>query len=543
MKLSRALLWLTLATAAAPIARAGDVTLNDVSLSTEAMILRAPRVDLVDTPLSRDEAMALLAPADAATAVARLASLKAKRISIPELSVETRAGGQTQTIVYRDLVLADVDKGRAERIDSPSARFASQRAKGAMNGQCGVLQARGVDFAAIGRVMGQGRAGGGAAQTSVQDFVIDDCAFDAEDGVAITFGRLQGKAFGGRPLLAPLGSLIQPPGAPPPDARAARIAVGRLAADMFDSLAFGAIEFTNLRTTARPPAKPFDLAIKTFRLEAMKDSRIGLLSLEGLTMAIPDGAFALGKGSLTGFDLKPVFAASFAEPAKSAVPRFDGIEIADLARPGLSIGRATIAAARWFNLLPGVLSAEVERAKITPAILGAPALAALGYTTIESGGAFRMRYDADKRSLHFEDLSSRAPEFGAARMSADFAKVGPEAFSGDLEAAKAAIPAIMFAGAALRLEDLGLFARLASKPGVAPSRADLALSARLILRGMLGDAPAMAPAIEAVGRFFESGKTLDLRISAPQPIGLIDLMMAGRLSALADKLTIEAKTQ
>lgn len=527
-------------TLAAGGARAADFTLEDVTLAAGPTTFRAARVEVSGSALDRAGALALLSPADPRPVTERLAAIDARRIAVPELVARTEVGGVVQEIVYRDLALEGVARGRAAGFKAAGARFSSRRAGREETGACGAADATGLDLVAIARLMGEGRANGEAPQTKAREFSVADCTVDLADGLRVAIGRAHGKDIGGRPLLAPVASLAQPaPGGPSPDSPTTRRAVALLAADVIDSLAFGAIDLTDVRATRGAEAV---LAIRRVALENLKDSRIGAVTLEDLAATTADGPVSLGRATLAGLDVRPTFAAAVAEPPRRATPRFDSFEVERLAASGLTVARLRIDAGQWTDLMPTRIDMQAERATIEPARLGMPGLAALGYAMFEARGAFRMRYDADRRVLAFEEISGEAPGLGRARLGAEFVRVQPEIFSGDAETLKSALPAIFFSGATLRLDDLGLFGRVAARPD-GPSRATLADTARLVVRGVLGDGPAAVPAIEAVGRFFGAGKSLDMRIEAPQPLGLIDLMMAGRLSGLADRLKIEAKTE
>lgn len=542
MRLARALLGLALVAGGA---RAADFTLDDVSVTAGATTFRAARVEVSGSPLDRAAAQALLSSADARSIGERLAAIKARRIVIPELAARSEVAGVTQTVVYRDLALGEVDAGRAASMTAAGARFDSRRRGRDVNGACGAMDATGVDFVAIARLMGEGRGEGEAApQTKARTFSIADCAFTSADGVRISIGRSRGRDIGGRPLVAPVASLIQsgPDGASQPDSPATQRAVALLAADLIDSMAFGAIEVDDVRAAGGEAGKGVDLKIRRVAFTGARDSRIADITIEGLSADTPDGPASFDRATLAGLDVKPVFAAALAQSARQATPRFDAFEITDLAVRGLGIGRLRVDAGQWYDLAPSLLAATAERAKIDVAAFGMTALAALGYASIEARGAFRMRYDVERRTLAFAEISSEAPGLGRTNFSAEFSKVQPEVFSGDAQALKSALPAIFFSQAALRLEDLGVFARMAARPD-GPSRAQLGQTARLVARGLLGEGPAGAPAVDAIGRFFESGRSLAMKIEAPQPIGMIDLMMAGRLSGLADRLKIETKTE
>lgn len=522
-------------------ARAADFTLDDIAVAAGPTTFRAARVEVSGSALDREAALALLSPGDPRPLTDRLAAIDARRIAIPELVARTEVGGVAQEIVYRDLALEDVARGQAATLRASAARFSSRRAGREETGACGAIGATGLDLVAIARLMAEGRTDGQTApQTKAREFTISDCAVDLADGLRVAIGRTHGRDMGGRPLLAPVASLTQPgPGAPSPDNPATRRAVALLAADVIDSMAFGAVEFTDVRATR---GAEVNLAINRAAFENLKDSRIGAITLEGLAANTADGPVSLGKATLAGLDAKPMFAAAIAEPARRAMPRFDSLEAERLAANGLTVGRLRIDAGQWTDLMPTRLDIQAERATIEPARLGMPGLAALGYAMFEARGAFRMRYDAGRRVLSFEEISGEAPGLGHARLSAEFAKVQPELFSGDAETLKSALPSVFFSSAAMRLDDLGLFGRISARPD-GPSRAMLADTARLVARGVLGDGPAAAPAIDAIGRFFGAGKSLDMRMEAPQPLGLIDLMMAGRLSGLADRLKVEAKAE
>lgn len=562
MDLKRGLAALAFVVLVAAGARADDFTLDNVTMASPLATYRAPRIEIVGANVSREEAMKLLAADNPQSGPERLARIGAVRIAIPELVSETKAGDYAQTIVYRDLVASGMTHGIAARVESSGARLESRRRDVASRGTFGPFRMEGVDFAAAMRIAGAIRASPDEPkkQTAAM-FSMDGMDLEIADGGRFKAGAMIGRAFAARPLAAPLGSLVEaaPKPAAPPD-EATRAAMAAMSADFLTSVDFGALELNDIavdRTAdTRTPASLVKL--RRLALDGLRDGRLERFVAEGLESAAPEPV-RIERMEIVGFDPRPTFIAA-ASATRRAVPQFDRIEFAGfVATPDdapIEVGRFTLEARDWRDLAPTSLEARVENAAVSLSgadAKRAPLLVALGYDNLKLSGALAARYDAERHQFELTELSVRDEAIGAARIGAFLGHVSPGLISGDETAMKSALAALVFWRADLRLENAGALDRYVAEQArqlgapQAAVREKLATAGRAAVQSLFPSSgkpdPRIATVAAAVEAFLKGSKSFDLTISAPEGIGAVDLMLAGKLGALTDRLRIEARAQ
>ncbi len=542
-------------------ARADDFTLENVTMSSPLSTYRAARIEVVGANLSREEAMKLLAANNPQPGPDRLARIEAARIAIAELISETKAGDYEQTIVYRDLVASDMARGLAARVESSGARIESRRGDVVSRGRFGAFRMEGVDFAAAMRVAGGVRTSADEAKRqTAASFSMDGIEMDIAEGGRFSAGKMAGRAFAARPLAAPMGSLIEmaPKSAAPADEQT-RAAMAAMTADFFTSVDFGALEMNDIAVQVGGDGKaPPAAKLRRIALDGLKDGRLDRFAIEGLETSAPE-TFRIERMEIAGFDPRPSFIAA-ASATRRAVPQFDRIEISGLAAAPdaapMNIGRIVVEAKDWRDLAPTSLKARVDDASVSLAGAGAkraPVLVALGYENVKLSGSLGARYQAERQEFALEELSVRDESIGAARIGAFLGHVSPALASGDETAMKSALAALVFWRADLHLENAGALnryvaeqARQLGKPASAV-RTNLAFAGKTAVQSLFSPAGGadtrIARLADAVEVFLKGGKSFDLMLSAPEGIGAIDLMMAGRLGALTDRLKIDVKAQ
>ncbi|MFO1118443.1 MAG: hypothetical protein U1E28_22460 [Beijerinckiaceae bacterium] len=558
-RLREALLPLVLGLAVCGPAAAEDFTLDDVSMGSATATYRAKRIEISGANISREEARRLLAADSAEPGADRLARIDAARIVLPELVSETRSGDYTQTISYRDVVIVQMAKGVAQTVDCAGATIQSKRGDASSRGTFGASHMEGVDFALLLRIAGGVRgAPDEPKRQTAASFSMDGMTMDIAEGGRMTAGRMTGRAFAGRPLAAPMSSLVElaPKPAEQPS-EAARAALSAMTADFFTSVDFGALELNDIVVArdadARGPATRVD--IRRVAFEGMKDGRIDRIALEGIdTGGAPN--LKILRLVVDGFDPRPSFIAA-ASPTKRAVPQFDRLEVQGLsidAHDGpIGLGKLTVDAKDWKDLAPAALTARAENLAVSlagPAALRAPALAALGYTSLDLSAGLDARYDAQKQELALNEISMREPSVGKAQLAGFLGHVSPDLMSGDDAATKSAIAALVFWRADLALENGGALdrfiaaqAKQTGKPA-ATLRDNLAGAAKALVLNLFATGGKPDPQVSKVGdalaNFVKGAKAFELHLSAPDGLGMIDLAMAGKLGGLVDRLKIDA---
>lgn len=547
---------LTLALGGAAVAE--DFTLDDVTMGSATATYRAKRIEISGANISREEARRLLASDSAEPGADRLARIDAARIVLPELVSETRTGDYTQTISYRDVVIAGMAKGVARTVDCSGAAILSKRGEATSRGTFGASHMEGVDFALLLRIAGGVRsAPDEQKRQTAAAFSMDGMTMDIAEGGRMTAGRMTGRAFDGRPLAAPMSSLVElaPKPAEQPS-EAARAALSAMTADLFTSVDFGALELNDLVVSrdadGRAPATK--VAVRRVALEGMKDGRIDRIALDGIdTGGAPN--LKIIRLALDGFDPRPSFIAA-ASPTKRALPQFDRVEVQGLSLDAddgpIGLGKFTLEAKEWKDSAPTGLNARAENLAISlagPAALRAPALAALGYTSLDVAAALDARYDSTRQELSLNEISIRDVSIGKAQLSGFLGHVSADLMSGDEAATKSAIAALVFWRADLGLENGGALDRFiaaqAKQTGKPPAalRENLATAGKALAQTLFSTGgksdPQVAKAGDALASFVKGAKTFELHLSAPDGLGMIDLVMAGKLGGLVDRLKID----
>jgi hypothetical protein len=569
MRAIRAAAAIVLLALSAGVASADDFSLDDVAVSWGPISYRARRVDVTGAAMSRDDALKLLAADNPDPAPDRFAKIDALRISVQELVSETRGAGYSQTLTYRNLVLDRVAHGRAEAVDLDEIVFDLKGGLTSAKGRMGAVHAEGVDFPAMARLTTQARRTPDEPKSRViSSFRIGSMAVETDDGGHLTTGRISGTDFAGRALAAPMNTLIDP-GAkadgPPPGPEATR-AIALMSNDLLTSMEVGSLEATDLTIARDADARnaSVSLRVKRIGLSGLADGRLANMTLEGVDNLVADQAFRLDKLSLAGFDMRPALRAAVTAPdkraAQAALPIFDRIEINGLTLGAdgapVSVRSSSVDARNWLGVAPGALAVRIQDAMISLKGAGAarsPTLAALGYDQLDLSSGLDVSLDAAKNELSVRELSVDDPNVGGARLSAMFNHASPDLVSGDAERAKIALAAMVFWRADLHLENRGALDRLVSTQakltGKSPAsvRDDLAAGARAMAAAAFAPGQKPGPQVELLGdaaaKFVRGAKSLDVRLFAPDGIGVVELMMGAQLGSLGERLRIEAQAR
>jgi len=547
--------------AGAPV-RAEDFQLDDVSIAAPLGSYRAKRIEVSGSALTKEAAQRLLSSAATGAGDERFAQLDAARIFIPELNAESRAGDYEQTGVYRDVTLGNVVGGIAATIDVSGVEVTARRGGVANRGKLGAIRGEGVDFPALLRIANAARAGADEAKKiTTRRMSIAGAEIEIDGGGRLSVGAIEGQDFGGRPLAAPLAGLAEAaprPGGPEPSP-AARRALAAMAGDVLSSLDVGALDMRDVVMTTPGAEKegPQTVRFRRIGLSRLVDGRIGGFTLEGVAAGADDAKFDVERIDLAGLDVRTALAAAASADPKPAAPRFDRLEIAGLSMTmpdgPISLARAVIEARDWLELAPTKLSARLERAVVSLAGAGAARgalLAALGYDKIDLSGALEARFDAQKGELSIDRLEAEGAGMGAARVSLMLSRVPAALFSGDMQSAQLALPAVTFWRADIGLTDRGLLGRYAAarakdeRKTEAQIRGEFATMGVAMTRALFSVQPNSNPKVEAlasaVSAFAKGAASLEIRAYAPDGMGLIDLSMAAQMGSLADRLKIDA---
>ena len=152
-----------------------------------------------------------------------------------------------------------------------------------------------------------------------------------------------------------------------------------------------------------------------------------------------------------------------------------------------------------------------------------------------------------------DKIEADSAQIGRVAASLMLSRIPVAAFSGDWEAARSAWPSILFWRTDLAVMDKGLIGRIAqvqaAKAGASETqaRARLAQTARALVHSLFAAAPKSDAQVDgladAVAAVATGAPTLDVRIWAPDGMGLVDFALAAQLGTLSRALKIEAKAR
>ncbi|WP_053221017.1 hypothetical protein [Methylobacterium indicum] len=322
--------------------QAGAVALDEVVLPLGPVTLKAPKVELRGTALSRDEARAILDPAGPAPWRTRLDKLDAREIVIPVLRVEQPAGGRVQVAVYHDVVARDVTAGRIGILEAGGATLTVEGPGPDAAGAYGRLSIRELDLPGLARLLAEPGGPDAAPVRVYAGVTAEDIALSGPDGAAFRIARIDARDLTGRPTTIPWGETARAlaEGAGRKDAPE-RARMAGLAADLMDGVAIGGLEISGITlavpggpaaSPGGPGAKPMPVQASLARLTYAPDGEakvgegkvgegkagevkgevkagqpaLGEMRVEGLAVEAPAGRVALKGLTLSGLSLKPV---------------------------------------------------------------------------------------------------------------------------------------------------------------------------------------------------------------------------------------------
>lgn len=563
-----------------------DVTLQDLVLPLGETVLKASRVTVNGTRLSKDDLLALLAPAGDALP-ARLARLDAASLSIPELRVERASGGGRQTVTYRDVLARDVRGGRIAELTASGAALAVERGDRKGVGTYGAIQATALDLTALARLYGEPGDGKGPLQRIYGAIAIAEVAYVDERGTAVKLARIEGRDLSGRTVPATWTGALQafsgPGKTPPGPADRARLA--GLAADLAEGVSVGALEATGLSIQETRGPEPWTVAIGRLRYAGADGS------LEDVSFAGGGVGGRIASLSLTGFSLAPTIAAlrtlsaAASEPSdedlRRLAPAIGTLGLKDMSldlageprppqdRPGPDAARDPLAA-RTAATHIGLRDAAMRfgpprdgvptggRATVSgltlpaAAVAGVPglgSLAAYGYGDLDLDLVADSAWDEASRELRLREVAVSGKDMGTLRLNGTFGGIGPEVFDPDAGVSGFAMLSATAKALDLTIENTGLFERFIAAQSKALSLKPEELKQEYVTASVFG-VPAIlgnsagAKAIgAAMGQFVARPGTLSLSAKAKNAagIGMVEFSASPTPAAVLDRLEVNAK--
>ncbi|MGU3539242.1 hypothetical protein [Methylobacterium sp. A54F] len=315
-----------------------DVTLADVALPLGATLLRAPRLTVSGTRLSKDDLLAILRPDAPEPWATRLARLDAASLTIPELRSEhAGAGPARQVVVYRDVTARDVRAGRIAELTASGAAITVTGGRENGSGTYGAVHATGLDLTALARLYGVAGDGKGPVQQVYSGVSVADVVYTDDGGTTVKLARLEGRDLGGRQVPGGWSGALEAAtrGAPEDAAPAERTRAAGAAADLIEAAALGSLEATGLSVSETRGKAP--VLFEAARMAYAGAGPEASVSLDGLAFAQGGLRVQAGRAALSGFSLAPTVATLRRLAAPDAKPAED-----DLRRLAPAMGTLTL---------------------------------------------------------------------------------------------------------------------------------------------------------------------------------------------------------
>lgn len=565
-----------------------DVTLADISIPLGDAILRAPRVTVSGTRLTKDDLTALLKTGPGEPWPARLARLDAASIAIPELRVEY-VGAAAPVVSYRDVLAKDVRAGRVAELTAAGAAIVvdgvGKSGPITGTGTYGRLRLTDLDLAVLARLYGEPGDGKGNLQRIYASFSLDDVAYVDARGTAVKIVRIEGRDLAGRQIPATWTGALQAFAgldyahlAPPQRAR-----LMTLSADLAEAVSVGSLEATGLGVQETKGPGALNLGI----------ARLGLTGseahLEEIAFTGVDGTQArLARLALNGFSLAPTIAALRKLGAAAGEPSDDDLRrltptLGTLALKDLSLdlpaksGPARDPLAQLGPDRPGAeplhvglrdgamnfgpprdgvpVAGRISLAGLTlpaSAVAGVPGLGSLalyGYRDLDLTLVADTAWDEAAKELKLGEVSVSGKDMGTVRLNGMLGGIGPEVFDPDAGVSGFAMLSATAKALDLTIENTGLFERFIAAQAKVLSLKPEELKQEYVTASTLG-VPAIlgnsadAKAIgAAMGQFVTKPGTLSLSVRPKNGtgIGMLEFGAAPTPSAVLDRLNVDAK--
>ncbi|MCF4124338.1 hypothetical protein [Methylobacterium sp. SyP6R] len=568
------------------LAQDASVALEEVVLPLGPVTLKAPKLELRGTALSRDETRAILDPAGPAPWRTRLEKLSAREIVIPVLRVEQPVGGRVQVAVYHDVVAKDVAAGRIGTLEAGGATLTVEGPGPDAAGAYGRLSAREVDLPGLARLFTE-PGGPGAAPIRVYGGVTaEDIAMTGPDGAAFRIARIDARDLIGRPTTIPWAESVRAlaEGAGQGAGKAEgpeRSRLSGLAADLLDGIDIGGLELSGISFAAPGGGpKPNPVQASLARLTYGTEDGAGRMKAEGLKVDAASGRVALKELTFSGLSLKPVLEGlrrAAAGPLDQAELRRYAPSVGRVALDGLDVDLPADAAPTDPLAASGPLRFAVRNAALAmsdphdgvptashftfdgftcavPPGTTAPVLAdlsGLGYTALDLSGSLDARWDEAAREVSFRDVTLTGKDMGTARITGTIGGIGKEVFDPEPMVSSLALLGASAKTLALTLENGGLFQRFVDQQAKAQSlkpeelQREYGTAAMLGIPAVLGGSPSAKALGQAVSRFVVKPGRLSVSAAAKDPggLGLMDFSTAPSPGKIFDRLNVNATAE
>ena len=520
-----------------------------------AMVFSIPRLTVEGGTLTGAELAWLADPKDKTPLDERLARVTAKRIVIPEIRGESKAGERSTRVVYRDVVLEDIANGRVGALRAASLEQSAKGAGGAVEARYAKLSAKGVDPRQLAHVLAFARESDKEeAKTIEEEAAVESVSLAFPDaGIEIHAGPVTALGLRAR-------ALAEPPLAGAPDAAATPDQGAMLALTALRAMELDAFGARDVVVTGRgaPGEKPYAVKFGRLALDKIAGGKAREASIEDFTLDSADGGHvALRRLALRGLDFNALLA-----PGEARTWRLDRAEgegvVADLPDAGAD-GRVKFEigalGADFANYREGVatkFAIRLDRLKADLAARGESPAAhffmALGYRDIALSGELAGVWREEARAFEIERAHVDAKDMGVVTLQATFDNVGASVFSQSPIVSRAAMLTATVTRVEATVEGGGLIERLLAEEAktsggdVAKLRADYARDAGAAINASLDGGEKARRIGEAVTKFLNHPTRLRIKLTSPKGVGAMDLGLK-RPGEILNELEVEAEAR
>jgi hypothetical protein len=519
-----------------------------------AMVFSIPRVTVEGGTLTAAELTRLADPKDKTPLDERLARVAAKRIVIPEIRGESKAGERVTRLAYKDVVLEDISNGRIGALRAASLEQSAKGAGGAVEARYANLSAKGVDSRQLAHVLAFARENDKEeAKTIEEEAAIESVSFAFPDaGIEIHAGPIAALGLRAR-------ALAEPPlaGAPEPAAPEQGAVLALTALSAMELGAFAARDVV-VNGRGAPGEKPYAVKFGRLTLDKIAGAKAREASIEDFALDSADGGHVtLRRLALRGLDFNALLA-----PGEARMWRLDRTEAegvaADLPDAGadgrvrFEIGSLGADFANYREGVPTKFAARLDRLKADLAARGESPAAhffmALGYRDIALSGDIAGVWREETRAFEIERARLDAKDMGAVTLQASFGNVGASVFSPSPIVSRAAMLTATVTRLEATVEGGGLIDRMLAEEArssggdVAKLRADYARDAGVAIEASLDNGDKARRIGEAVTKFLNHPTRLRIKLTSPKGVGALDLGLK-KPGEILNELEVEAEAR
>lgn len=569
------------------------LALENVKFSFGSAAFEVKRIELSGVTSSRADVEALFSSASSEPMANRVVRIGAKQVSIPEVKVTQKLGAQTETLIYRNVVLSDIAQGRIGSATVEATGVEATGAKGSTVFSYGKTAISELDLAAFAKLYETRADAPSQALTRIHGpFSIDGIdVTDNAEGVNLRIARVSGRDFLARPTKegwAGTIAILAEAGDKDEHSAQEQARLIPAVADFLGAFDVGLVEATGIemkavekvKTGSKSQPNSFVARIGRIAYSGASNSQPADVRLEGLEFGGSDARFKLDLASLTGFSFRQTLEGLQNLQGKSLddldvatgrtlIPTLGSLRLSgfDLDAPGdakkgqrpdrmkITVKDMEITADKPVNGIPTNIRFEQKNASfaVSPSTKDdfLKELAALGYKSIDQSFVIAAQWNEAANEITLKEVSIQGQDMFGLTLSGLIGNVTKDLYSPDQATAAAALIGAKAKSADLVIEDRGLFGRYLAKAAKEQKTTPDALrrtfssAAPVVIGSMLGNSEQSQALGQAVARFIaQPGKLIiNAQPKSASGFGVMDAMLAADPKAALEKLTISAKVE